>query len=102
MRGHDSILTMRRSGYRPAVVFVETSSDEPPWCRDWQDTFTSIATVWLEPSDNPAGLDLRFAHGLVVAITADDSERSTAIRSAFQAAEPRQLIVWNEHGELSD
>lgn len=102
MRGHHSILSMRREGYRPAVVFIETSQDEPPWCRDWQTVFTSIATVWVEPTDRVAQLDFRFAHGLVIALTADDSERTASLRAALQAASPKQLIAWNEHGELSD
>ena len=99
MVGYQSILSMRRKGFRPAVVFVEVCADEPPWARDWQETFSSIATVWVGPDDYIGQLDFRFCRGLVVAVTADDEARGADVVAAIEAVDPQQVMLWTKANE---
>lgn len=97
MLGHQAVLSMRRKGFKPAVVFVEVFADEPPWARDWNEAFSSIATVWISPDDQIGQLDMRFCCGLVVAVSSDDEARGAAVIEAIQAVEPRQLMHWTKN-----
>ncbi|WP_439587513.1 hypothetical protein [Hydrogenophaga sp.] len=80
MRGHDSLISMRRAGQRPAMVFIN----------DWP-----CKTDWLEHGDHAtvstAGdaielLDLRFLVGLQVSVSSGDERRARALFDRCKAA----------------
>lgn len=100
MRGHLPIVTMRRAGYRPAVVFAEVSDTEPAAARSWHRDHPTIAMVWLEPADSVHRLDLRMLRGLVVGITAQSQhrERAGALLAAVHAAGASVSVAWIDHG----
>lgn len=100
MRGHLPIVTMRRAGYRPAVVFAEVCDAEPAAARGWHRDHPTIAVVWVEPSDSLQRLDLRMLRGLVVGITAEPQQRDRAERflAAVHAAGAAASVAWIDHG----
>lgn len=100
MRGHLPIVTMRRAGYRPAVVFAEVSDTEPAAARNWHRDHPTIAMVWLEPADSVQRLDLRMLRGLVVGITAEPQQRERALQflAAVHAVGAMVSVAWIDHG----
>lgn len=87
MRGHEAILSMRRSGVTPASVWIDdtgkpTSGSDPRtgWQRD-----TAHAQVDVDPTDNPRRLDLRFAAGLTVHLHTDSEARLMAFEESAKS-----------------
>jgi hypothetical protein len=80
MRGHDEIIRMRQGGKKPAMVFI---NDWP--CRvDWFDN-SDHATV-STAGDAVEALDMRFAVGLAVSISAQSESRAKALSDACKEA----------------
>ena len=80
MRGHEPIITMRRQGQRPAVVFL----NDFPCNTDWTQ-FGDHATVCVA-GDNPELADLRFLIRLDVSICSRDESRARGfMQAAIQA-----------------
>jgi hypothetical protein len=96
MRGHDAIIAMRQRGKKPALVFLDLCRDfspAPMW-RDWPEVQPAIATVWVQDSDVPSRLDLRFLVGLNAVISGRDSERIEQLeRAAIEAGAARAIAV---------
>ncbi len=85
MQGHEPIIAMRLQGKKPALVYLDMLRDYSPmkaWA-DWPGVSPAIPTVWVQDSDTPSRLDLRFLVGLTAVITGTDGER---IRQLTQAA----------------
>jgi hypothetical protein len=96
MRGHDAIIAMRQRGKKPALVFLDLIRDfspAPMW-RDWPEVQPAIATVWVQDSDAPSRLDLRFLVGLSAVISGRDPERVEQLeRAAIEAGAARVIAV---------
>lgn len=80
MRGHDAIIAMRKTGRRPAVVFL----NDFPCAIDWP-RFGDHATVDVS-ADRPEMLDLRFLVGMTVNILGTDEDRAKRLVEACKAA----------------
>jgi|JI10StandDraft_1071094.scaffolds.fasta_scaffold703870_2 hypothetical protein len=72
MRGHESIIAMRRKGLTPRTVFIDAFNDIATSLPDWYD-------VEILPSDLLSSLDLRFVVGLMVVVTGHDQRRVDVI-----------------------
>lgn len=94
MRGHEPILSMRRSGATPQGVWIFDQQDYTPsshptrgWVID-----TAQATVELLPTDSPARLDLRFCVGLTVYTQGGDLNRLEALERALLKAGAARVL----------
>jgi hypothetical protein len=77
MRGADKLIELRRSGRRPAVVFL---NDYPTHAAFLDGTTVDIS------GDDLSGLDLRFLVGLTVSTGATTENRAKAILEACKRA----------------
>ena len=84
MRGHEPIISMRKSGKRPAIVFVNDFAD--PVAKDWHNPGEKYGETW--PPDHATVsvdgdavqlLDLRFLKGLRVSISSLSEARAKAL-----------------------
>ena len=73
MRGHDHIISLRKSGKTPSIVFI----NDYPCKTDWM-THGEHATVSVH-GDTISSLDLRFLVGLRVSISAESEGRAKAL-----------------------
>jgi len=92
VKGQDALLTMRRGGKAPSIVFVETTSDRLKTWRDWQAVTPGMATLLIEHDDVPALLDLRCVVGLVVSIAGDCEEFVGRVHDACIEAKASRVI----------
>lgn len=112
MTGHDALLKLRRSGLKPACVWV-LDDDEPASAqiaRDWHTEPNAFAQklfahIRLVAADVPEALDLRCVVGLQVHLTCDRGPaRAKRVFNAIAAADPAFLIavhggeVWTHGG----
>ncbi len=102
MIGQQQILQARRSGYKPAAVFVEIGT--PPAGavspeRDLSDGL--LPAVWTMGA-TPATADLRFLVGMRVHVTLyqGTSEMFWAWWDAIRAAEPAEMYGVEPDGEV--
>lgn len=95
MTGHEHILALRRSGYRPACVWVDDMAHR--WTDDGM-------TVSLSPSDTPELLDWRFLKGLTVVVAGTDAARVARIAQQCHAHAKRVLSTVFQHagGRMAD
>ncbi len=77
MRGADKLIALRRTGRRPAVVFL---NDYPTPAAFLDGTTVDIS------GDDLVGLDLRFLVGLTVSTGSETVERAKAIFDACKRA----------------
>ena len=97
MNGHEPLLTMRRSGGVPRAVWV--ADGEAPRSTDWHREPNCCdgeyhAVVRIDPQDIPEVLDLRWAIGLEVHLTAERGEpRARRLHEALIAAQARRVIT---------
>jgi len=84
MKGQEKIIEMRKAGMRPAIVFVNDFPDES--ARSWHNPGERYGEVW--PADHPtvcthatplSSVDMRFAVGMRVSISADSEQRAKAL-----------------------
>lgn len=82
MNGHDAILAMRRSGFKPTYVWLQDSGLAP----------TDLA-VTLAKTDNPEALDLRFLVGVTVLAESENRDRLASMLRACQEAKAKRVIT---------
>lgn len=84
MRGHESIIAMRKRGTTPKIVFINDFHCQS--ARDWRDPGKKFAEEW--PADHAtvstagdalSSLDLRFLVGLTVSISSESETRAKAL-----------------------
>ena len=80
MKGHEPIISLRQSGKKPAIVFLNDFPCDTDWPR-----FGDHATVDVS-ADQPEWLDLRFLVGLRVSITGTSEKRAKRFMEACKAA----------------
>lgn len=90
MRGHQPLIAMRRKGAKPAE-FVEVLAQAMPR-GDWAAREFAHGRVFVEPSDNPATLDLRFLVGCDVMVDGADPNTVQALHDALVRAKARRVI----------
>lgn len=81
MKGHEGVIAMRKSGVRPAIVFINDYACETDWFEHGDH-----ATVQILPDEAVEMLDFRFAIGLTVSITGSTVKRAKAIARACRDA----------------
>lgn len=90
MRGLDNILSLRRSGFKPAYVWLQDADIAP-----------TDLSVTLAKTDNPDALDLRCFVGVTVLAESDDRGRLGRMLRACQAASAKRVIT-NLHKKIDD
>jgi hypothetical protein len=82
MNGHESIINLRRSGFKPAFVWLQDALQAPNDC-----------AVTLSPTDNPEALDLRFLVGTTVFAESSSRTRLEAMSKACIEARAKRVIT---------
>jgi hypothetical protein len=82
MNGHESIINLRRSGFKPAFVWLQDALQAPNDC-----------AVTLSPTDNPEALDLRFLVGTTVLAESANRKRLGAMLKACMDAKAKRVIT---------
>lgn len=80
MRGHDAIISMRKAGKKPGVVFINDFNCKTDW-----DLWDDHPTIDVS-GDKIYGLDLRFLVGVAVSISSCDEKRAKALFNACKRA----------------
>lgn len=93
MRGHETIVAMRRRGRRPGMVWLDTDGYYSGLQALARMGFPAQGHVELQPSDAPHRLDLRFLVGLLVEVSGSDERRVAAVARASVEAGARQVIA---------
>lgn len=92
MRGHEALIDLRRRGKTPiGGVMVDATPGHDRWAGDWGRVGVSIAFVDILPTDSLH--DLRFAVGLPVQVSGEDSARVGEVAKAFVKAGASQVIA---------
>lgn len=86
MKGHETIIEMRKQRQAPAWVWINETGD------DWGKFNDSMPTVVIEPSERVELLDLRWSVGLNLSIAAVGEKRVNQIKSAFLKYSPKRMI----------
>jgi hypothetical protein len=85
MKGHLSIIEMRKAGEKPGFIFI---NDYP--CRtDWE-KYGECPTVEISPKDEPQWIDLRFLVGAKVAVAGHDEKR---LKRLFEACKKSGAVT---------
>lgn len=84
MRGHEPLISMRKAGRTPKIVFINDYPDEI--ARDWHNPGEKFGEIWppdhatVSTAGDPiSSLDLRFLVGLTVSITSLSESRAKAL-----------------------
>lgn len=101
MNGHQQLLAMRRSGHKPACVWIVDDDSEvgrmqaSTWHHSPNDFAGKFyAHVQLDESDMPLALDFRFVVGLPVYVECGRShDRSKRLVEALANAKPSLLLA---------
>ena len=93
MKGHEPLIAMRRKGHVPVGgLMVDTSpAGSDRWAGDWGKLGMSMAFVDIQPRDSLH--DLRFAFGLAVQVSGEDTFRVGQVAQAFVAAGASRVIA---------
>lgn len=86
MRGHESIIALRRTGLTPRYV----------WVSDFRHAFLDGMTVRLSPTDQPEQLDFRFLVGLTAIVEGQDGAKAARIAAACGVEAKR--VIASVHG----
>lgn len=94
MRGHVELITLRRQGSRPPMVWVRDGRYMPDahW-RYLRDCGELGDAIELDPEDHPARADLRWATDLVVNLSGTDEMRVGRFARALVDAGARHVIA---------
>lgn len=90
MRGHESIVKLRREGMKPHAVFVYDLPD----LRVFGGT-----DLLIEEGDIPEALDLRFMVGLTVHVSVIDTPKGRRISQACAEASKRCVTAYHRPGQ---
>jgi hypothetical protein len=93
MTGHEALIAMRKRGYVPRVVFIDTDPDPLAMERNWPDVNRSHACINVGPTDSLASLDLRCVVGLAVVVSGHSSERCRRLGKLCEDAGAKRVVV---------
>lgn len=94
MKGHTQLIAMRKDGFAPSVVFVETNPELFAAVHDWHEYAPNRAQVRIEANDNPDTADLRFLVGLSVMVNGNDLDRVRRVGKACERAKASRVITF--------
>lgn len=92
MRGHEAILQLRRRGFAPRLVSVETEGPAIRFDRFFPAIDDGYAMLQIEPHEPVHRVDLRCLLGLVVVVSGCNAERVAAVCAACTAAGAERVI----------
>jgi hypothetical protein len=92
MRGHDSILALRKRDQKP-VGFVDVLLQPYPRRGDWATREFCRGRVFVESSDAIDRLDLRFLVGCDVMVDGSEPERVRRLYAALERHKARRVIA---------
>jgi len=101
MRGHEFLIGLRRKGWKPAMVFIDTQPDPARSWRLWPQVDLDFPQVEVLPDDALSSLDLRFLVGLRVLITGRDQRRVERLKDMCFDAGAACVVATVFHGEDS-
>lgn len=93
MRGHESLLALRRRGKRPPLVWVLATGRHDELRRWLRNYHHEGAHLEIEPGEDVGRLDLRCLVGLVVDVTGTDAVRVGEVARACAAAGAERVIA---------
>ncbi len=96
MRGHEALLAMRRKGYSPQWVFIDTWADPLGFWGCWPVETPHRASVEVHDADMLSGLDFRFVVGLQVLVMGEKLARLQAIAEACKEAGAKRVVIGHE------
>jgi hypothetical protein len=104
MRGHEALIAMRKGGFIPDMVFIDTEADRLRQWEDWQAETPAQAALYIEPRDSLLSIDLRCVVALTVSVSGSDAKRVAAVAAACEQARAERVIAHvmapGKHGDL--
>jgi hypothetical protein len=92
VRGHEHLMAIRmKTGRKPKYVIVTCGTDQERGWRWWP--IGGAPEVEIQPTDQLSVLDLRWAHGLTLAIIGDTEERVRAFVDAASRYKPAKMYA---------
>lgn len=91
MRGAESLVAMRLSGLKPAIVWMVDVTDPKPSPMDLR--FPQADHLYVGPTEKPALLDLRCVVGLTVLLSSYSEDRLVALLEACRAAGASRVMA---------
>lgn len=91
MRGQQALVTMRRSGMRPAAVWF-TIDEQDPRSSDWH-LLDEPCVIEVPRTDGIATLDLRFIVGMTAIVQGSNRARCEAMHHACRAAGAAKVMT---------
>lgn len=96
MIGHEPLIAMRRQGLKPDRAVIETDwgrGRERQCAAEWPANCPRSAWIFVEPTDSPRRIDLRFLVGMLVFVDGYDRDRLMAVFDACQRANAARVIA---------
>lgn len=93
MTGHEALVAMRKRGFTPRVVFIDTEPDALEMWRHWPDENRSHACISVGREESLIGLDLRCVVGLVVIVSGENAARGKAVGALCEQAQASRVVV---------
>ena len=92
MRGHEHLIELRRkTGRKPQYVIVTCGVDKTSGWKWWP--YLGQPEVEIEPTDVIRDLDLRWAHGLCLAIIGNTEDRVLEFWDAAERVKPAKMYA---------
>lgn len=92
MRGHERLIEIRVRKMKPRYVIVTCGTDQSRGWK-WWSVLNDIPEVEIEPTDIVGSLDLRWAHGLCLAIIGDTEDRVLEFWEAAERVKPAKMYA---------
>jgi hypothetical protein len=92
VRGHEKLIELRQRKLKPKYVIVVCGVDQTRGWRWWSE-LGDIPEVEIEPKDIIGKLDLRWAHGLDLAIIGESEDRVLDFWNAAEKVKPNKMYA---------
>jgi hypothetical protein len=86
VRGHESLIALRRNGHRPALVHIHTDEPQPAVMRFIREAGQAGEVIEIDPSEAVHRLDLRCIVNCPVIVGGSDVARVKAVALACKEA----------------
>ena len=92
MRGHEHLVALRQRRLKPPYVIVTCGTDQTRGWKWWTED-GGMPEVEIEPRDVIGSLDLRWAHGLTLAIIGETEDRVLEFFDAAARVKPAKMYA---------